>query len=45
MPCMAQSPEDGAMGLIKCMMDPEAWEGGLEFLGLLGLIGLLGFRV
>ena len=29
MPCMAQAPEDGAMGLIKCMMDPEAVSGTL----------------
>ena len=29
MPCMAQAPEDGAMGLIKCMIDPEAVSGTL----------------
>ena len=29
MPCLAQSPEDGSMGLIKCMVDPEAVSGTL----------------
>ena len=29
MPCLAQSPEDGAMGLLKAMMDPEAQSGVL----------------